>query len=301
MLDPCCAFWPAGNPELAKTCPSPLTNSVSPLIDKKPAEESAKDEVEEETYERGKGREVEAKGRKEDEDQGPRGRKGENLEVDKDAGRLPKGRRIAETAAETKTPAEEAEELPPVPEAGEFEVRKHKVGRRPILPTKAEIEEHYPLHLNYRSWCSHCVAGKARWSQHKKSEDDKERLGVTWNMDYAFMGGEYNEDEEGMQPTLVLYDDDKDSFWAVGIDRKGVTEAMVKYCVGTLEQSGYNGEKLTIKYDQEPSMIVLKSATATARVGETVPIESPVRASKSNGMMENAIKIWQGQLRTIKH
>ena len=146
-----------------------------------------------------------------------------------------------------------------MPEAGEFEVRKHKVGSRPLLPTKAEIEEHYPLHLHYRSWCSHCVAGKARSSQHKKPEESKERLGVTWNMDYAFMGGEYNEDEEGMQPTLVLYDDDKDSFWAVGIDRKGVTEAMVKYCVGTLEQSGYNGEKLTIKSDQEPSIIALKS------------------------------------------
>ncbi len=34
---------------------------------------------------------------------------------------------------------------------------------------------------------------------------------------------------------------------------------------------------------------------------ETVPIESPVRASQSNGMMESAIGIWQGQLRTIKH
>ena len=35
--------------------------------------------------------------------------------------------------------------------------------------------------------------------------------------------------------------------------------------------------------------------------GETVPIESPVRASKSNGMMEGAIRRWLEQLRTIKH
>ena len=45
----------------------------------------------------------------------------------------------------------------------------------------------------------------------------------------------------------------------------------------------------------------LKSSIAAARVGETVPIESPARASKSNGMMEHAIHIWQGELRTIKH
>ena len=45
----------------------------------------------------------------------------------------------------------------------------------------------------------------------------------------------------------------------------------------------------------------MKKAVAAERVGETVPIESPVRASKSNGMMENAVKLWQEQLRTIKH
>ena len=36
-------------------------------------------------------------------------------------------------------------------EEAEGEVRKPRIGRRPLLPTKAEIEEHYPLHLNYRS------------------------------------------------------------------------------------------------------------------------------------------------------
>ena len=68
-------------------------------------------------------------------------------------------------------------------------------------------------------------------------------MGVTWNADYAFMAGEYNEAEDAMQPTLVMYDDDKESFWAIGIDKKGVAEAMVKCCVGTLEQSGSMGEK----------------------------------------------------------
>ena len=53
--------------------------------------------------------------------------------------------------------------------------------------------------------------------------------------------------------------------------------------------------------DQEPAIVALKNSISASRIGETVPIESPVRASKSNGKMENAIKIWQGQLRTIKH
>ena len=37
----------------------------------------------------------------------------------------------------------------------EEEIRKPRVGVRPQQPTKAEVEEHYPLHLNYRSWCEH--------------------------------------------------------------------------------------------------------------------------------------------------
>ena len=115
------------------------------------------------------------------------------------------------------------------------------------------------------------------------------------------MGGEYNEQEQGMQAALIMYDDDKESFWAIGVDEKGATDSMVKYGVGTIEQSGYSGEKISFKSDQEQSIVALKSSIAASRAGETVPLESPVRASKSNGMMENSVKIWQGQLRTIKH
>ena len=58
-------------------------------------------------------------------------------------------------------------------------------------------------------------------------------------------------------------------------------------------------KEITMKTDQEPSVIALKRPVAAARSGETVPIESPVRASQSNGRMENAIGVWQGQFRTI--
>ena len=76
----------------------------------------------------------------------------------------------------------------------EYEVRKQKTARRPLLPTKAEIDDHYPLHLNYRSWCKHCVAGKARSNQHiQNKEEDRVRLGTTLNADYAFMSGEHDE------------------------------------------------------------------------------------------------------------
>ena len=78
----------------------------------------------------------------------------------------------------------------PMPPEPHTEVRAPRVARRPFLPTKADIDEHYPLHLNYRSWCDHCVAGRARLAQHVVLPSDRERLGVTVHMDYAFMTAE---------------------------------------------------------------------------------------------------------------
>ena len=54
-----------------------------------------------------------------------------------------------------------------------------------------------------------------------------------------FMSGKHNEGEHGMHPTSVLYDDDQVSSWAVAVDEKGATDAMVEYGFGTIEQSGY--------------------------------------------------------------
>ena len=48
-----------------------------------------------------------------------------------------------------------------------------------------------------------------------------------------------------------------------------------------------------MKADQEVSKVALKRALATASPGETVPIESPVRASKNNGRMEGAVGIFE--------
>ena len=45
----------------------------------------------------------------------------------------------------------------------------------------------------------------------------------------------------------------------------------------------------------------LRRAIAVMRKGDTTPIISLVRCSKSNGRMENAVKIYCGQLKTVKH
>ena len=115
-------------------------------------------------------------------------------------------------------------------------MRKPRVGRRPILPTKAEVEEHYPLHLHYRSWCRECSAGKGRLTPHLVEPPDMEKAGVTFSADYTPMSSE--EAEECMQPSLSMYDDHKGAFWAAGVRAKGVNEAIAKYVKEILDQSG---------------------------------------------------------------
>ena len=156
-----------------------------------------------------------------------------------------------------------------------------------------------PLHIQYRSWCPHCVHGRGVSSPHR-TDQEVEDLGVaTLSMDYCFMTEE--EKDEDICPTLIVYDDKAMSIWALPVENKGPVDYVVKWFVGKLEESGYGGEKVAIKSDQEVAILALKRAVIAARQGETVPIESPVRESKCNGAVERAVRTWQGQMRTIKH
>ena len=175
---------------------------------------------------------------------------------------------------------------------------------RPIAPTKAELSEHEPLHLNYRSWCPDCVWGKGHSKHHRASKDEPIDE-VTWHMDYCFFNRtnmeEYDIEKEGSMPVLVAYDELKEAMWALQVDKKGAESEVVKWCCDTLEDSGDAGSSVSIKTDQEPAIVNLRRAIAANRVGDTVPLNSPVRSSKSNGRVENAVKRFQGHLRVLKH
>ena len=67
-----------------------------------------------------------------------------------------------------------------------------------------------------------------------------------------------------------------------------------------LDDIGFRGEAISIKSDQEPAIMALKTAIAARRVGVTTPIESPARESQCNGAVEQAVRRWRGQLRTLK-
>ena len=58
---------------------------------------------------------------------------------------------------------------------------------------------------------------------------------------------------------------------------------------------------MSIRSEQEESIMAVKKAVAIHRQAETVMLESPVHDSKANGAVEIAVRSWAGPLRTIRH
>ena len=83
--------------------------------------------------------------------------------------------------------------------------------------------------------CTSSTATAASTAQHLAETGDTEKIVVTFNADFAFMGSE--EVEEDMQPGLVMYDDGKQVFWAFGGRSKKDSESVVKYVKDVLDQS----------------------------------------------------------------
>ena len=86
------------------------------------------------------------------------------------------------------------------------------------------------------------------------------------------------------------------------VDAKGVEAGVgVDWLNAKLEFAGYSGMRITVKSDQEPSIVSLKKALAVKRGAETCLLESPLRVSKANGKVERAIRRWRDQFRTLRH
>ena len=77
---------------------------------------------------------------------------------------------VGENRAQEGDALEDGQEVKSKSNAPSHEVHeeswKPRAGRVPVLPTKTEIDERFPLRLKYRSLCEHCVAGKAKIAQH---------------------------------------------------------------------------------------------------------------------------------------
>ena len=95
--------------------------------------------------------------------------------------------------------AKRGEEKSEEKEINEEEGVKPKFKSTEPQPSKREMEEHMLTHIPYRSWCPHCVRGKARAKYHKGAKNE-DHIPVV-SADYMYMESKESEDE-GM-PILV--------------------------------------------------------------------------------------------------
>ena len=134
---------------------------------------------------------------------------------------------------------------------------------------------------------------------------------TTWSIDYAFMidNGDLCTKEEmervGWDKTrdtvLVSEDLATGGIRAHLVSAKGNGHPWIAGKIkDDIEEFGYGGAPVRIKSDQEPAIVdVQRAVTAKRGNAPTIPVNSPVGDSQSNGRVENAIKKVRNMVKTI--
>jgi hypothetical protein len=169
----------------------------------------------------------------------------------------------------------------------------------PKLPSPAEEAEHMLTHLPYRSWCVHCVRGKGKSTDHRKSRGD-ERGVREIHLDYCFLGGA---EDDKTNTVLIAKDRDSKMVMASVVPVKGSSHQFPARRVRAfLNELGYEGVDVTIKTDQEPAIKDLVNEVVKLRsTARTMKEESPFGSSASNGVIERGVQTVEGQIRVIKN
>ncbi len=190
-------------------------------------------------------------------------------------------------------------------EQGEIEeATRAKPVTNPSNPTQQEINDHKITHLPYRSWCPHCVRGKAREDGHYTRDKSTNEVPVI-SIDYGFMSGKKKHDaeiEDELQiygTIIVIHDSKTKAIIAHSVPRKGINNGwIVEQINEDINNLGHS--KIIVKCDQEPSIIQIQKGIAEIRSHETVPEVTLVGSSASNGPVEHAIREVMGHIRTLK-
>ena len=143
--------------------------------------------------------------------------------------------------------AEECEICGISDEEDEEEAIKAKViqrGSQVKMPSEAEFDERMISHYPFRSWCPHCVKGKANAAAHR-NRGVKDHDHPTIHFDYCFpIKRQQKESEEEYirkrgSPILVMYDDTLGRIMASYVREKGINPKAVEVLKEFVEESGH--------------------------------------------------------------
>ena len=193
-------------------------------------------------------------------------------------------------------------------ESEELENVKPKKVNVQERPSTEEVEEHNLTgHAVFRSWCPHCVSGRAVSNPHLRRDEKEDEEAVPMvSVDYMFMhdnkdpelGRKGKEDEDGGMPIMVVKDRKQGLIQASVVPCKGLDGYAVHRLGRNIESFGH--KKIVLKSDNEPAIVKLKRAVKAERSEDIVLEEMAAYDSRGNGEIENAVGKVQGSFRSIK-
>ena len=138
-------------------------------------------------------------------------------------------------------------------------------------------------HIPFRSWCAHCVRGKAKNNPHAKRIDDVDAT-PTVSIDCMHMGEEEGEGkahdakekdikEIGML-ILVMKDHESKMVQASVVPEKGQNSYAIKRLMHDIGMLGY--KKMIPKSDNEKAILALKACVKREKQDDIILEEAPV-------------------------
>ena len=175
------------------------------------------------------------------------------------------------------------------------ETRKPNVKRLPPQVAQEEVDRHNVTHLPFRSWCQHCVRGKATDDHHKRLAPTSVAGDAKWGMDYFFLTRA--EEPNKMKAVLNCLDMQSGATFAAMV-HKGADDYALAMIIESLKFTGRN--RIIILSDQENSIKKVASMVRDSRPQETVLLNTPVGSSASAGGIERCNYEVEKQVRTLR-
>lgn len=215
---------------------------------------------------------------------------------DQEAGdRHEAGGELGAEAPEVDADPEAAPEVVPAPPLPHIAPRPRAKGaKHPPVATRAQVERHaLEQHVNYASWCTHCVQASALARQHPLVAGASPGV-PTVSADFCFMKGRDAEAGDGI-PVLVMRESQTRSLFShacagKSTSREGYSAYIIEKCVEDIDSVQ---KDVHLKSDQEPAMLAFQARVQQARKSRTTLTNSPKGDHQENCRAEKAVQACQ--------
>jgi len=186
-------------------------------------------------------------------------------------------------------------------DGGGVELGASKALPIPVAPTAAEKAAHEVCHLPFRSWCVHCVRGRAKHLAHSSS-NSTERQQPLVGVDFGYLGvsDESTAGVNNLIPILVARDADTKMVLSAPLPSKHCDESSCRVLADFITVLGW--PRVTLRSDQEPALVAMAAGAKKILMDRSVTVvleESPAGASQSNGMAEQTVGAVAAQCRVM--